>query len=394
MNAKISEMLIKMTTIECLFPYGEIMTYVKYKKHKDIPTMGITITDKGILCYYNESFVNSLDDTELMFLMLHECFHIILRHIQRSVNLDPTLSNIATDAIINHTLTNNHNFNRYITFIKGGVELDRSYNGSLLFEEYYKWLLDNSIKLPMKSFSLKDNSDDNSSSTPSFNVDGVQVGIDVHLEDIVSEDVLENTINDIVGNIKQKGCLPSEIEKILNTKLTKQIDYLKVIKRTISNTLLHSKRTKSYMRPNRYGIEGLKGNLYKGFEINCILDTSGSMSGEFDKVLSFLYNNKVVVNLIQIDTKIHSIKRITNTKHIDKIQIKGLGGTELQPALDHIAKYKELNRHNTLILTDGYTDDLSVKNINKNILIISTETKCTIKEKTSKVTQIVIKNNE
>ena len=80
-----------------------------------------------------------------------------------------------------------------------------------------------------------------------------------------------------------------------SSPLAKKQDYLKLIKRTISNTLLHTKREKTYLRPNRFGIEGLKGNFYKGFEINCILDTSGSMQNTFDKVSTSVNNTKVVI---------------------------------------------------------------------------------------------------
>jgi predicted metal-dependent peptidase len=46
------------------------------------------------------------------------------------------------------------------------------------------------------------------------------------------------------------------------------------------------------------------------------------------------------------------------------MQISGLGGTEIQPAIDYIADPKnKLNTLNTIILTDGYTDSLNFSKI-------------------------------
>jgi predicted metal-dependent peptidase len=72
--------------------------------------------------------------------------------------------------------------------------------------------------------------------------------------------------------------------------------------------------------------------------------------------------------------------------------IKGLGGTSLNPAIEFIKNDKKLNKFNTLILTDGYTDTLNFDGIFGNVLIISNNIKCPIKNDNNKIKQIVIKN--
>lgn len=394
-NKRISYIIIKMSCINELSIYSDVLLYFKYIKNTNIPTMGVCLTSNGIDCHYNEDFVNSLTDEELTFVLLHECFHILLRHCIRNENTNKQLANIATDAIINTTLINTTQFKDFITPIANLIYIDEKYQGSMLSEEYYLWLLEqykDDNNLPQLSYHSIKNTDGKT-------VKGESIGFDIHYKNDINENEDKTTtiLNDIIENFvektKGKGILPSNIEKMISSPLAKKQDYLKLIKRTISNTLLHTKREKTYLRPNRFGIEGLKGNFYKGFEINCILDTSGSMQNTFDKVLSYLYNNKVVVNLIQIDTEIQSINRITNTKHIDKIQVKGLGGTILQPAIDYITQHKQLKKFNTLILTDGYTDTLDISKLNKNILVISVGKECNIKSKSNKITQIIVKND-
>jgi predicted metal-dependent peptidase len=50
------------------------------------------------------------------------------------------------------------------------------------------------------------------------------------------------------------------------------------------------------------------------------------------------------------------------------MKISGLGGTIIQPAVDHIAK--NFNNFCTCILTDGETDDLDFSAIKKKVIIL------------------------
>jgi hypothetical protein len=82
------------------------------------------------------------------------------------------------------------------------------------------------------------------------------------------------------------------------------------------------------------------------------------------------------LNLIQIDTQVKAVQDIKSKKDLQKLVIKGLGGTTLQPALDYIADPKnELSKYNNLILTDGYTDNLNFSILRTNTLILTTGTK-------------------
>ena len=55
-------------------------------------------------------------------------------------------------------------------------------------------------------------------------------------------------------------------------------------------------------RPNRKGINGVKGFKKIKTAINVILDTSGSMGNTFEKVLSFIYRSDIEVNMVKIQT--------------------------------------------------------------------------------------------
>jgi predicted metal-dependent peptidase len=157
----------------------------------------------------------------------------------------------------------------------------------------------------------------------------------------------------------------------------------------MSNHVFGTKKQKTIVRPNRRGIVGLKGHKKYRTEINCILDTSGSMGGEFEKVLSYIFQNDIEINLIQIDAQVQDVVKIKDKRELEKMRIKGLGGTVLQPAIDFMTDPKnKIYNNNTVILTDGWTDSLNFKNVKTQTLILSTAHKCPVTYDNGKVKQI------
>ena len=73
----------------------------------------------------------------------------------------------------------------------------------------------------------------------------------------------------------------------------------------------------------------------------------------------------------------------------EKMKIRGLGGTTLQPGIDFMSEKKnKIYMYNTVILTDGYTDSLNFKNVKTKTLILSTAEKCPITFDNGRVKQI------
>lgn len=406
MKERMQEIIIKMLFSETLSVFADVLSLLVFMEEEAVKTAGVCFYSDKIVLYYNDSFIRKLNNKELTFLLIHEALHVLFRHKDRSNRVDSFLDNYAQDAIINTSIVNAANMHNMVSPIEGSIFINNDYTGPEIFEAYYLWLKDNYQEKPNVTYinikgdkenkekENKENEENEENSKEEESLTGIKVGFDVHIEDHCTEEEAESIAEDLYETIKNRGSIPQNIKKLLDYTPPKQIDYLKIIKRNLSNALLHSKRTKTFLRPNRYGIEGLKGSLYTSYEINCILDTSGSMFDDFEKVLAYLQNNKVVVNLIQIDTEVKEIKRITNTKKIDKITIKGGGGTILQPAINMITKNKTLNKYGTLILTDGYTDSLDLSNLHKNILIISSGIEAPIRKSRNNVTQILIKNGE
>lgn len=205
---------------------------------------------------------------------------------------------------------------------------------------------------------------------------GEQLTLDSHIDDDVPESARKSIVNDFMQRLKNRGLVSGQIENILNKLRKSKTDYLKEIKRTISHHIFGNTKRKSITKPNRRGIEGIKGKKKYKNVINCILDTSGSMCGDFERVLSFIFQNDIYINLIQIDTEVKAVEDIRSKRDLEKVVIKGMGGTVLQPAVEYINNpVNKLHSFNNVVLTDGYTDNLDFSQTKGKTLILTTGTK-------------------
>jgi len=83
---------------------------------------------------------------------------------------------------------------------------------------------------------------------------------------------------------------------------------------------------------------------------------------------------------------------VKNMNQLQKVKIKGGGGTILQSSIDYISdKNNKIYKNNTVMLTDGHTDKLNFKNIKTKILILSVGKKCPLSYDNGKIKQIIIK---
>ena len=212
--------------------------------------------------------------------------------------------------------------------------------------------------------------------------------MDKHIGDDVPEEMREAMVKDVMERLAARGLAAGNIEQTLQKLQKKRKDYLKEIKRAVSNMIFGTVKQKTIVKPNRRQIAGLKGNRKVKTKINCILDTSGSMGGTFERVLSYIYRNDIEINLIEADTEVKWIENIKNKRKLETMVIKGLGGTILQPAIDLVAD--QFNEYNTVVLTDGYCDSLDLSKIKGKVLMISIGVKVPISRSNGRVKQIMV----
>jgi len=502
MHPKLTDAVVAMLATGNLPYYGEFALFINFfelKKNPYLKTAGVNVTSSGMNFYWDRKFMDSLPQTQVNFLLIHEEFHLLFDHVKRSVGYDAKSSNIVQDMIINQIIHDEimklQNLGTgptpFITIPQDMFErnsalfIPKEYKGDPIFEELYEWYVNKrrewqeknkeavqkmrqeANKCPNCGSSMnkpedeenegesksdksdknggENNNDDSNGGDKSDKNDGdgddsktcpncghkhdnnksrqgkkdtsgkdrygkyaqndvdmysletifegeereEQNTLDSHLGDDIPQELKREIVEGIMTKLKNRGLNSKDIETILHKLRKSRKNYLKEIKRTMSNHIFGSKKEKTIVRPNRRGIPGLKGTKRYKNEINVLLDTSGSMGNEFEKVLSFIFQNDIQMNLIQCDAKVQQIIKIKDKKELEKMKIRGLGGTILQPALDFITdKKNKIYMYNTVILTDGYTDALNFKMIKTKTLILSKCEKCPISFDNNRVKQI------
>jgi predicted metal-dependent peptidase len=218
--------------------------------------------------------------------------------------------------------------------------------------------------------------------------------LDKHIGDDVPEELRDAMVKDVMERLAARGLSAGNVEQTLNKLRKKRKDYLREIKRAVSNMIFGTVKERTIVKPNRKGISGLKGARKVKTKINVGLDTSGSMGGQgtFERVLSYVYRNDIEINFMESDTQVNWVENIKSKRQLESIPIKGLGGTCLQPMIDYIVEHH--NDCNSVLLTDGYTDTLDFSRVKGKVLIISVGVKCPISRTNGKVKQITIEGNE
>jgi predicted metal-dependent peptidase len=218
--------------------------------------------------------------------------------------------------------------------------------------------------------------------------------LDKHMGDEVPEEMREAMVRDVMEKLAARGLSAGNVETTLNKLRKKRKDYLREIKRAVSNMIFGTIKQKTIVKPNRRQIAGLKGNRKVKTMVNVGLDTSGSMGGQgtFERVLSYVYRNDIEINFMESDTQVNWVQKIKSKRGLESIPIKGLGGTCMQPMIDYIVEHH--NDCNSVMLTDGYTDTLDFSKVKGKFLIISVGVKCPIGKTNGRVKQIVLDANE
>ncbi len=215
--------------------------------------------------------------------------------------------------------------------------------------------------------------------------------MDKHIGDDVPEEMRNAMVKDVMERLAARGLSAGNVETTLNKLRKKRKDYLKEIKRAVSNMIFGTIKQQTIVKPNRKSISGLKGNRKIKTAINVILDTSGSMGNTFERVLSYIYRSDIQVNMIQADTQVNWVEKFMDKKKIERMKISGLGGTVLTPAVEYVVQ--NFNQYNTCILTDGYCDSLDLSKLKGRVLIISIGVKVPVTRTNGKVKQICVDIN-
>ena len=339
------------------------------------PTAYVTPKKMG----FNPHFIESLTDPELDMLIVHEVFHLVLKHSFRRNGRDHDVWNQAGDHVINLMLVEDG-----MTMPECGL-LDPKYKG-MTTEAVYNDLT--SVQNAEQSEQSGDGvpGDGQESGTPPKNLEEYGAGdvptasealangtfgevrdcpevLDDGTTELQAERELESAITVALAQERNRGTMSGSLLAMINSRNDAHVDWTEALKNFLFDVGNNIETT--WSSPNRRFIG--RGDFFpntkrEGIERLIIaVDTSGSVSD--DELKQFLSETMQIaedfapeVHFLAIDTRIRNAQIFEAGEYPDEIDgyvLGGRGGTRFEPAFRY-AESMEDAPSAMIYFTDGY----------------------------------------
>jgi len=340
---------------------------------KEIDTAGVDM--RGNL-YYNPKFIDKLNHQQVKTLLSHEVLHIALQHLVRVGERNKEGWNIATDLVINNTLTLN-GFEFGSVLDKGLVPKNNNFSfgknivikdiDKKIAEEIYNELKGKVIKemerLGIKGFDVHIFIDDGKGTGEGKDKKegkgrGISIGKE-ELEQIQKE--WKNRLAEASAYAKLQGKIPAGMDRYIDALLNSKLNWRELLYKYITQEIpIDYTYNSPSKRSQAVGIymPKVKKELV---DITIAIDTSGSIGkGELTEFLSEIvgitkYFESLRLNVMFWDTEIknHYVVSNGNIDDILNFKITGGGGTDFSSVYNYIRENVS-NARLLIFFTDGY----------------------------------------
>jgi len=373
---------------ELLLEEGSGMAFVGYclsqfeirQANAFVPTMGVCIAHGSLYLFYNEAFVETLSNKELLGILEHEVLHVLHVHMARQehrtaigMTLDPctkcnpkapdgncegchgkgqvlhdhSMFNIACDMAINpmvkHELPKDKDGKQTGCWPEKGWE---NHSAEWIYEKLLE-KMDQNKKISLKGMTQDGKGtgqqvDDHGQWNKNGDQDGkAQSSVDKAMTEAVVKAMVEEAVQ------KSKGDLPGGWEEVVKQILKSKVDWRQLL-RYYYSSLVRTQRMQSWRRRSRRRWDKkflFPGYLkQRGIEVIAAVDTSGSIGSKeieqfFGELESLVSRHKSKTWMIQCDAMVHEFKEYKKGDW-RKVKVKGRGGTDFRPVFDEIEKRK------------------------------------------------------
>lgn len=354
--------------------YGLLLMYMIYAVSEEIET---ACTD-GVRITFGIDFLDSLSDSELDFVMMHEILHVVLQHCFRGDVEDPEAYNIAADIVVNSNIMLENGMKASsITLSKYGTSMHVAPNG----KEGHEYTAEQVYAMLPKNLNKKGNNKSPGSAVGRAKKEiskeqhqPVRVWDDhsrwgKYEEDDTLRDVWVKRFEDAAEAIKirdpsnARGLLPAFAERILKELKKTQTDW-----RTILNDFIQEEVVDySFTPPDRrfddspFFLPDFNGKEDRVEDILFMIDTSGSMSDDmiaaaYSEVKGAIdqFNGKLKGWLGFFDAAIIKPQPFSDENEFKTIKPAGGGGTDFQIIFEYVFHHmSDKLPASIIILSDG-----------------------------------------
>jgi hypothetical protein len=354
--------------VTAAFPhFAGLARAVRISMEDRLPTMGVFESGRLVV---NPQFAARLKDNELVFVLAHELFHLALRTHERAVGSDPLRFNYAHDYIINDILRGELGFKEIPA---GGLDWPGARLKSA--EEILLEMEKNPERLPPRGQvwqALGRGRGSGRAGQPGPAGDVFNEGLEkdwfpdeASAEQQAQADAVREAAARALSLGKMMDSLKGRGRGSDGGASNQLVTALRGLYRTPWEAALQrwlesvAPSDRTYVRPSRRGAERtdvvLPGRKREGWMLNVVLDTSGSMTDVIPRALGVIADFCEAlavdqVRLVQCDAALTS-DRFLSPAEMAEYEIAGGGGSDLSPALRHLADDPRVEA--VLVLTDG-----------------------------------------
>lgn len=321
--------------------FGNVTANLKFKFTRENVSAPAFTDGKNV--FYKQEFIDDYSDSEKEFIIAHEIFHIVLKHIFRNAGKDPDLLNYVEDAIINQMLVKDG-----MTMPDGVVNVEDALDYSVeelymrflpRLDEIKEWMRDNTYHIEIS------NSGEEFADIFGDDIQEIMSQNEIFRNGLLN-DFKENLKSVAYPNVGREAC-----EKLDGIGSAQPLLCWKdLLKTNITNpeeivTLFYEVEMDGIVRREE------KSELSFS-ESEIIIDSSGSMDLEKLRVIlreckNILKDSRVKIGFC--DTKFYEWIDVTDSGVIDNISIRGRGGTDFHLMAESFSG----NVNNKIVITDG-----------------------------------------
>jgi len=308
---------------------------------------------------YGAEFVEGLNDPELRFLVLHEVYHKLYRHLTTWRHLykeNARLANMSCDYVINDKIMSEYGKDGWVTMPKGGC-YNAKYSGWDTAQVYND---------------LKKDQDDQGQGQGQGQGAGQPQGFDEHDWDGAQEMTAEEQrelARDIDEAVRQGALIAGKMgsggDRNLDELMQPQVDWREVLREFVQTTCAGNDYS-TWRRPSRRyigaGVYLPSGISEQVGELVVAIDTSGSIGGR--ELSAFLSEVKSVcdtvhpdkLRLLYWDTKVcrDEVYEVNEQDDlVNSTKPAGGGGTDVRCVPEYLREHN-INPQAVIVLTDGY----------------------------------------
>lgn len=343
----------------------EIIEDIKSCQIRDIKIAAVSVMEKRI--YINP--LMQLNEQGMRFVMAHEVLHVALNHAGRCQDKDHLTWNLACDFVINQWLVE-----MGIGVPPESIYSDEKLNGKSADEVYLMITQDNRIKRKLGTLKNPNAGSEKKESVSDCDMLDTDPKYFSDFEDACKRALLRGVfLHEMTG----RGDLPADFVEEIKFINQPPIPWQAGLADWISEKfpLLECRRT--YSRPSRRQsstpdipraryVKPEEDKLTRTYGV--VIDTSGSvdrklLAKSIGAVVSYSHANDVkYVRLVFCDAQAYDEGYVSIDSLLNKISVKGRGGTVLQPAINMLEHALDFPKNAPiLVISDGFFErDLTI----------------------------------